>query len=40
MAPQVAEKVATLERNIESAIGHEKVRSLIEALMIIRDLKL
>ncbi|MBW2094136.1 MAG: MarR family transcriptional regulator [Deltaproteobacteria bacterium] len=40
LAPQVAEKVAALERNIESAIGPENVRSLIEALTIIRDLKL
>jgi DNA-binding MarR family transcriptional regulator len=40
MAPQVAEKVAHLERNIESAIGPENVRSLIDALTIIRDLDL
>jgi len=40
LAPQVAEKVAVLERNLESAIGHEKLRSLIEVLSVIRDLQL
>jgi len=40
LAPQVAEKVALLEKNIESALGQEETRTLIEALSVIQDMEL
>ena len=40
LAPKVAEKVASLEQNIESAMGQEKTQTLIEALSVIQDMEL
>ena len=40
LAPKVAEKVASLEQNIESAVGRKKTQTLIEALSVIQDMEL
>ncbi len=40
LAPQVAEKVADLEKSIESAVGRKETRTLIEALSVIENMEL